>query len=185
MFKHNSKYAQFLKSVLIFQVIQLPRLEGFKSVIFSQRLLVFNESFAPVGAYARSFPVSACIWPESINGRTANEILSCFFKVIKKYAHLKTITLWLDNCSSQNKNWTLFQHIVLVMNSNELQVERILFKYLESGHTFMAADSFHAAVESKMRHERVVTFENFKSAVGKAKKKCRRTGYASCWLLPG
>lgn len=113
--------------------------------------------------------MSACIWPDSVNGRTANEILSCFFKVIKKYADLKTIIFWLDNCSSQNKNWNLFLHIILLINSNEIQVERILFKYFESGHTFMAADSFHAAVESKMRHERVVTFENFKSAVGNAK----------------
>lgn len=114
--------------------------------------------------------MSACIWPESISGRTANDMLSCFYKVIKKYAHLKKITFWLDNCSSQNKNWNLFQHIILLINSNDIQVDQILFKFFESGHTFMAADSFHGAVENKMRHERVVTFEHFKSVVGCAKK---------------
>lgn len=113
--------------------------------------------------------MSACIWSEAISGRNANDMLSCFVKIIRKYAHLKKITFWLDNCSSQNKNWNLFQHMILLVNS-EIQCEQIIFKYFEPGHTFMAADSFHAAVEAKMRHERVVTFENFKSAVANAKK---------------
>lgn len=50
-------------------------------------------------------------------------------------------------------------------------LERVEFKYFESGHTFMSADSFHSAVESSMRRERIVTFDDFKAAVSKATKK--------------
>lgn len=117
---------------------------------------VFDERLRP---YVRAFPMSACILSKSVNGRTANEILRFFFKVIMKYADLKTIIFWLDNCCSQNKN----------MSSNEIQVEGILLGNFESGHTLMAADSFHVAFDSKMRHERVVSYENFKSVVGNAK----------------
>lgn len=151
-------------------MIQIPRLDGFKSIIFSQRLLVFNETFAPAGAYTRSMPVSACIWPESITGRSSNEIMSCFFKVIKKYAYLKSLIFWLDNCTAQNKNWNLFQHVLLLINDDGINLEQITFKYFESGHTFMAADSFHGAVENKMCHGRVITFTDFRTTVSSATK---------------
>ncbi|XP_062557222.1 uncharacterized protein LOC134222094 [Armigeres subalbatus] len=43
------------------KVIQLPRLDGLKTIVFSQRLIAFNETFAPVGKYAQSTPVVACV----------------------------------------------------------------------------------------------------------------------------
>ncbi|XP_062534268.1 uncharacterized protein LOC134203410 [Armigeres subalbatus] len=64
------------------KVIQLPRLEGLKTVVFTQRLISFNETFRRVGKYAKNFPVIACLWNESISGRSAADITSCFSKVI-------------------------------------------------------------------------------------------------------
>lgn len=151
-------------------MIQLPRLDGLKTVVFSQRILAFNETFAPVGAYTSKFPVVACLWPESVCGRSSNDILSCFHRVILKYGHLEKLTLWLDNCSSQNKHWNFFQHIVLLLNKADISLKTVVLKYFEPGHTFMAADSFHAAVEASMRRARVVTYDDFKVAVEKAKK---------------
>lgn len=141
-----------------------------KTIVFSQRVVAFNETFAPIGAYARQYPVVACIWPESVGGRGANDILSCFQQVILKYGHLSKLTLWLDNCSAQNKNWNLFQHLALLLNNEDIRLKKVVLKYFESGHTFMAADSFHAAVEAAMRKDRVITFDDFKEVVQKAKK---------------
>ncbi|KAL1375969.1 hypothetical protein pipiens_004550 [Culex pipiens pipiens] len=152
------------------KVIQLPRLDGLKTVVFSQRSLAFNETFAPVKAYAKSFPVVACVWSEEISGRGKCELLSCFYRVIRYYRNLKKLTLWLDNCSSQNKNWDLIEYIALLINQPEVQLQRIELKYFEPGHTFMAADSVHAGVEKQMKQKRVVTFEDFKLAVSKAQK---------------
>lgn len=154
------------------QVVQIPRLEGLKSVIFAQRLLVFNETFAPVGDYAKSYPVVACVWDEPTAGRTANEILSCFSRIIENYKDKSKIVLWLDNCSAQNKNWNLFLYLILLINSPEVQVQELILKYFESRHTFMAADSFHAAVEARMRRGKAVTTMNgFEAAVKEAKKR--------------
>lgn len=82
------------------------------------------------------------------------------------------IVLWLDNCSSQNKNWMLFLYLILLINSADIQVQEITLKYFESGHTFMAANSFHAAVEARMRRGKpVVTIDDFENAVKEAKKR--------------
>ncbi|KAL1375676.1 hypothetical protein pipiens_017360 [Culex pipiens pipiens] len=161
---------QLVLAVDLQKVIQLPRLDGLKTVVFSQRLLAFNETFAPVKAYAKSFPVVACVWSEEISGRGKCELLSCFYRVIRYYRNLKKLTLWLHICSSQNNNLDLIEYIALLINQPEVQLQRIELKYFEPGHTFMAADSVHAGVEKQMKQKRVVTFEDFKLAVSKAQK---------------
>lgn len=84
---------------------------------------------------------------------------------------MEQITFWLDNCSSQNKNWNLFLYLILLLNANTTKVKKIILKFFESGHTFMAADSFHAAVEKAMRHgDPTTTFPEFKQVVKKAKQ---------------
>lgn len=50
-------------------------------------------------------------------------------------------------------------------------MNEIVLKFFEPGHTFMAADSFHAAVEKAMRTAPPVTFEEFVDVVKIAKKK--------------
>ena len=42
-----------------------------------------------------------------------------------------------------------------------IQVNEIIHNFFEPGHTFMAADSFHAAVEKSMRSTSPVTFAEF------------------------
>lgn len=132
---------------------------------------MFNETFAPVGKYAKSHPVTACLWNEAVAGRSANDIISCFHQIVERLGSLRKITFWLDNCSAQNKNWGLFLHLVLIVNSPSNQVKEIALKFFEPGHTFMAADSFHAAVEKAMRQNPPVTFPDFTECVLKSKQK--------------
>lgn len=159
-----------LNLFLIVQVIQLPRLEGLKSVVFSSRLLAYNETFAPVGLYARKLPTLACVWHEATSGRSANELISCFHRVLSHYSDMESVTIWLDNCSSQNKNWNLFLHLILLINSSKILVKELILKFFESGHTFMSADSFHAAVEGRMKKSPPITFHDFEEVVATAKR---------------
>lgn len=57
------------------KVIMLPRLEQFKEVIFTKRVCVFNETFAPIGSHL-IFPVFAALWHEGIAGRKKEELIS-------------------------------------------------------------------------------------------------------------
>ena len=77
----------------------------------------------------------------------------------------KFFTFWVDNCSAQNKNWTLYTALFQVNDVNT-NCERITIRYFEPGHTFMAADSFHAKVEDeKKRVKNVYDFKDIKSVI--------------------
>ena len=55
-----------------------------------------------------------------------------------------------DNCTSQNKNWTIFTALVDEVNRPG-PLEEMIIRYFEKGHTFMSADSFHHQIEKGMR----------------------------------
>nr|CAH7712410.1 unnamed protein product [Callosobruchus chinensis] len=67
-------------SVDLQKVIMLPRCEMFKSVIFTGRLVAYNESFVPVGSKNKNVRPMAVIWHEAIKGRKKEDIISTFYK---------------------------------------------------------------------------------------------------------
>lgn len=143
----------------------IPRLDMFKDVIFTPRIIAFNESFVPVGKKRKQYPW-AMIWHEAIRGRSKDDIISTYYAFFMANRDKKTVVIWLDNCSSQNKNWTLLSFFMYIVNSVEVCVENIEIKYFEPGHTFMSADSFHHQVElSLKRKKKVFDFEDFVGAV--------------------
>ncbi|CAG9818149.1 unnamed protein product [Phaedon cochleariae] len=133
------------------KVIMLPRIM-FKQVIFCQRIIVFNESFVPIGKKQQIRPFS-CLWHECISGRKKEDLISTFHAFLIAMRDFENITFWLDNCSGQNKNWALFSYLTYIINSPE-------------GHTFMAADSFHHQMElSLQQKKKVYDFADFVNCV--------------------
>ena len=143
-----------IRSVDLQKVIMLPRIQGCKTVLFTRRLILFHETFATVGSEAKPKIKKkhiSVIWHEGCAGRKAEEIASTIKVAIERERDIKHLTYWMDNCSSQNKNWCLFTTLVTVVNDPALAVEDITLKYFEPGHTFMSADSVHHGVEKAMQ----------------------------------
>ena len=157
------------------KVIMLPRMEQFKDAIFTRRLCVFNETFAGLGA-RKNF---ATIWHEAIAGRQDEDIASAYYVFLNAHRDAEVITIWADNCTAQNKNWTLYTMLIYLVNSDKLAAKKIVIKYFEPGHTFMAADSVHAEVENQMKKIRkVYNFTDFKSCVEAAGCKTKEMIYS-------
>lgn len=185
---HNEKYTQARKfyeadkiksqnskdlfvSVDLQKVIMLPRCEMFKSLIFTQRLVAYNESFVPLKSMAKEQP-TAVIWHEAIRGRKKEDIISVFAKYIQSQRDRLKITFWVDNCSAQNKNWAFFSFLVFVVNSSLIEASEIEVNYFEPGHTFMSADSFHHSVEKSLKTmKKVYDFKDYKLAIENTKAK--------------
>lgn len=151
----------------LMKVVMLPRMEMFKEVLFTRRICVFNETFAPIGG-SQKLPVFAALWPESIAGRKKEDLISCYHSFLMYYRNAETVTIWCDNCTAQNKCWALFCFMVYIVNSNEIAAKSITMKFLEKGHTFMSADSFHHQVELAMKqYEKgsVCDFDDFVKCV--------------------
>lgn len=156
-------------SVDLQKVIMLPRMNGIKKVLFTKRIIAFNESFVPVGKKQKNLKPHAVIWAEPIAGRKKEDITSTFHAFLLNNRDAECITLWLDNCAGQNKNWALLSFLIYIVNSNEIAAKEIVFKYFEPGHTFMSADSFHHQVEKSMESmHNVYDFNDFQKAVQSA-----------------
>lgn len=159
-YKEDVKKSKIVSDTLFFsadlqKVIMLPRLEMFKSVIFTPRIIVFNESFVPLGTNSKYKPV-AVVWHEAIAGRKKEEIISCFHQFFILHRDSENIVVWLDNCSAQNKNWALISFLIYIINSAEIETKEICLKFFEKGHTFMSADSFHHQVEMALKSKKKV-----------------------------
>ena len=96
-------------------------MEQFKEAIFTRRLNVFNETFAGLGSRKKY----ATIWHEATAGRNDEDIASTYYSFIKANRDAETITIWADNCTAQNRNWTLYTIVVKVlasMGSNDINI---------------------------------------------------------------
>ena len=70
------------------QKVQLiPRMPQVKTSFFTSRLLVFHETFAPLGELRSELDINkrvfACVWHEASSGRSAADVTSAFAAAIK------------------------------------------------------------------------------------------------------
>lgn len=148
------------------KVVMLPRMDSYKLAIFCPRIIAFNETFAPLGRCTKENNPYAVLWHEAISGRNVHDIVSAYRAFILHHRNKIHLVIWADNCSSQNKNWTLFSFLVDIVNSDLIEARSITIKYLEPGHTFNSADSFHHQVElSLQKMKNVCDFTDFVDAV--------------------
>ena len=146
------------------KVVMLPRMPGLKLAIFTRRLVAFHQTFSPLGGKGKSVGV---IWHEGIRGRDAKDVSSTFIKFMRdtNQRDKDHFIIWADNCSAQNKNWWLFTALVTEVNRTTGPLS-VTIKYLEPGHTFMSADSFHHQIELCMKkRNRVDDFADFKHVI--------------------
>ena len=159
---------ELVVSVDMQKVIMLPRIPGLKVVVFCKRIVIFNETFAPLGKGKKATGV---LWHEGIKGRSAPDLASTYTTFIRANRDIEDFIFWVDNCSGQNKNWYLFTALSNGVNIGTSNVKTITIKYFEPGHTFMSADSFHHKVEKGMRQmKRVEDFQDFVEIVDKCGK---------------
>ena len=62
------------------------------------------------------------------------------------HRNANSLTVWVDNCSGQNKNWTFLTALQDMVNRTDVVVNTITVKYLKKGHTSMSVDSAHQVV---------------------------------------
>ncbi|CAH1100908.1 unnamed protein product [Psylliodes chrysocephalus] len=94
------------------KVVMLPRYDTFNDVIFVPRFLDFNETVMPFGT-ANILNSTAVVWHEALIGRKKKNIIDTFYAFFLTIRDIENVTLWLDNCSTQNKNWTLYCYLKL------------------------------------------------------------------------
>ena len=146
------------------KIIMLPCIPGVKTIAFTKRKIAFHETFAAVGTKPKR-PNISIAWHEALAGRSSSETASCFEAVIRYERDISSFIFWVDNCSSQNKNWCLFSSLTTIVNLPNIAAKEIILKFFETGHTFMSADSVHAGIKKEMRSQKHGNAYEFKDFV--------------------
>ena len=133
------------------KIIMLPHLPGLKTALFTRRILMVNQTIAPLGGQSKGGKPLAYLWHEGIQGRNDEDVASVLIKFLSTLKDCSDTVVWCDNCSGQNKNWTLFSAIAHFMAKPSCQLKTVTLKFFEKGHTFMSADSFHHMVEKSIK----------------------------------
>lgn len=130
-----------LQSVLLY-----PK-SNVSSLYYKTKLAVHNLTFYNLNTKS----VSCYVWYEVEGGLTANELSSIVCDYIVKQiplTYLKNFIVYSDGCGYQNRNVVLGNAL---LNLEKLHNITILQKYLEKGHTQLAADSVYSQIERKVR----------------------------------
>lgn len=148
------------------KVICMPKLDT-KDYFFSRKLVLFNETFAPPAELAVQSKTKLIMWHEAEAGRKAYNIANAYLTFLKDdAAEAATVTFVTDNCNSQNKNWTLFSMLVRAVNDSSIRPHLITMLYLETGHTYMAADSVHGSIGTALKSkERIYDLQDYLSTI--------------------
>ena len=136
------------------KVILLPKLTT-KETVFTSRVICYNETFARL-----SSGTDLCVlWHEAIAGRNAEQVASAYIKAVK-LSGKKHIIFWVDNCTAQNKNWTLFTALLMCVNQPD-GPESLTIRFLETGHTHMRADAIHGNIGRRLKKEsEIICFDD-------------------------
>ena len=163
------------------KVNMLPRLPGIKTAIFTRRIIMYHETFAPLvpsketkkqwkeRKLMRNVKPLGMIWHEGIQGRMDEDVASTVIKCLHRpqYRDANEMIIWAVKCTRQLKNWSFYCALLHEVNLHP-NIEAITLKYFEKGHTLMSADSFHATVEKAMRaKKRLYDFVDFEGCVSK------------------
>ncbi|CAG9823929.1 unnamed protein product [Phaedon cochleariae] len=96
--------------------------------------------------------MTTCImWDESKSGRGGNEMASGMLKwAMGIDKSVSEITIWSDNCPSQNRNIIMVMAYFWITNRNS-NVKIINHKFLLRGHTHLEVDGDHSLIERERK----------------------------------
>ena len=112
------------------------------------------------------------MWTE-IHGELQGSVFATIYvnwveECYAKYPNTKSIILWSDSCTYQNKNRYLAEALLLL--SKRLGID-IIQKFLIRGYTQMEADTVHSRIEANKRGRRIHLPSEYISIIESATKK--------------
>lgn len=151
------------------QNMPLPHIPS-GDVFYKRQLWSYNFCIHSAGTGKSHF----YMYNESSGKKGQNEVISFLHHYFKNKLspRIKTLYLFSDNCSAQNKNKTLFQYLSAVVNTPTFSIKSIIHRYPEPGHSFLPCDRCFGHIEKVRRQvERVFLPDEYEKMVSETNKK--------------
>lgn len=84
---------------------------------------------------------------------------------------IESVVMYSDKCGGQNRNRNIMAAMLYVVNTTNTKLQTIELKYMESGHSYLEADSIHATTEREKRHKKIYIPEEYKLIIQMSRKK--------------
>ncbi|RZF48681.1 hypothetical protein LSTR_LSTR015116 [Laodelphax striatellus] len=111
------------------------------------------------------------VWDECNGKKGSCEIGTCLLDYLKNLPSSVThVTSFSDTCGGQNRNKNIVAAILFAVNKFD-SLSTIDLKYMESGHSYLEADSMHAAIERARKHKKIFTTREWALLISTARKK--------------
>ena len=148
---HDDK--SFLVVTFDLEAVLVTPHAGDAQIYYKRKLAVYNFTLFETASHQ-----GYCyLWDETEGGRGANEIGSALLDYLGNLpSTVKHVTTFSDTCSGQNRNLYVASAMLYAVQ-NLKNIEIIGLKFMESGHSYLEADSMHATIEKAFRHKKVYT----------------------------
>lgn len=95
------------------------------------------------------------VWDECKGKKGSSEIATCLLKYITQLPEtVSHVSIFSDTCGGQNRNKNIMAAMLYAVNTIE-NIKIIDLKFMESGHSYLEADSMHATIERARRHKTI------------------------------
>lgn len=124
------------------------------------------------------------VYDETVCGKGQNEVVSFLHHFFNNFMRpeVKTLHLFSDNCSSQNKNHVLVQFLFTCIWHKKF--EYIVHRYPEPGHSFLPCDRSFGAIELKKRsHDRIFLPKEYHKIILESGKKFKLVEVTQDFIL--
>lgn len=137
-------------------ILQLPYAAE-NQLYYVRKLNVYNFTI-----YDSSDKSGHCFLWDEINGnKGSNEIASCLVKYLKSLPKIvKHVASFSDTCGGQNRNRNVTAAMLYAVQTID-NLDTIDLKFMESGHSYLDADSMHARIEECRHHKRIYTTREY------------------------
>lgn len=82
---------------------------------------------------------------------------------------VKHVTTYSDTCGGQNRNQYVASAMLYIVNKTN--IDTVNMKYMESGHTYLEADSMHSTIERARKHKKIYSTEEWGLLIQMSRKK--------------
>uniref|UniRef100_A0A6P7GN78 Uncharacterized protein LOC114344462 n=1 Tax=Diabrotica virgifera virgifera TaxID=50390 RepID=A0A6P7GN78_DIAVI len=149
-------------------ILPIPH-AGDNQIYYKHKLNVYNFTI-----YDTSNSDGHCfVWDETHGNKGSVEIGSCLLKYLMNLPETVThVASFSDTCSGQNRNKFVTAAMLYAVNKID-NLKIIDLKFMETGHSYLEADSMHSTIERAKRHKKIYSTREWCLLISTARLKPR------------
>ncbi|XP_072376507.1 uncharacterized protein [Diabrotica undecimpunctata] len=163
----REKGQTFRAATFDLQAILSVPFAGDNQIFYKLKLNVYNFTI-----FDASDATGHCyVWDETHGKKGSTEIGTCLLKYLYSLSETVThVSTFSDTCGGQNRNKYVSAALLYAVNTIK-HLEVFDLKFMETGHSYLEADSMHATIERARKHKKIYSTREWSVLISAARVK--------------